>query len=226
MLINVLIVEDEQNLAEEISEYLKDFHYRSRIVNRYEDALNALKEEEFTVVLLDLKLPDGHGVTLINYMKRRRILSGIIILSAIDELEIRIEALDAGADDYLVKPFHLSELNARLNALIRRNVFKGNNDVEFNEIRLNTETKTVSINTTALALTSKEYDLLLYFISNVGKVISKEAIAYSVWHNHSDMDVSNEIIYTHVKNLRKKLIGAGCSDYIKSIYGVGYKFIE
>lgn len=226
MLINILIVEDEKNLAEEIAEYLADFHYKSRIVHKYEDALNALKEEEFTIILLDLKLPDGHGVTLVNYIKRRKIMSGIIILSAIDELEIRIEALDAGADDYLVKPFHLSELNARLNALIRRNVFKGNNDIEFNEIQLNTETKSVSINHMPLGLTSKEYDLLLYFISNTGKVISKEAIAYSVWHNHSDLDVSNEIIYTHVKNLRKKLIGAGCTDYIKSVYGVGYKFNE
>jgi DNA-binding response OmpR family regulator len=221
---NVLIVEDEINLAKEISNYLIDSNYKCTIAHTYNDALKILAEKEFTIILLDLKLPDGNGLQLIQYLKKKKITSGIIVLSANDELEMRIQALDAGADDFLTKPFHLSELNARLKSLIRRNFHKGNTEIEYNEIKIDIDKKQVLINDVNLVLTAKEFKLLLYFISNTGKVITKEAIGYSIWRGNSDMDVSNEIIYTHVKNLRKKLIVAGCKDYIKSIYGVGYKF--
>jgi DNA-binding response OmpR family regulator len=221
---HILIVEDEINLAKEISNYLIDSNYKCAIAHTYNDALKILTEKEYTIILLDLKLPDGNGLQLIQYLKKKKITSGIIVLSAIDELDMRIQALDAGADDFLTKPFHLSELNARLKSLIRRNFHKGNTEIEYNEIKIDVDKKNASINDVELALTGKEFMLLLYFISNTGKVITKEAIGYSLWRNNSDMDISNEIIYTHVKNLRKKLIVAGCRDYIKSIYGVGYKF--
>jgi DNA-binding response OmpR family regulator len=221
---HVLIVEDEINLAKEISNYLTDSNYKCTITHTYNNALKILAEKEFTIILLDLKLPDGNGLQLIQYLKKKKITSGIIVLSANDELEMRIQALDAGADDFLTKPFHLSELNARLKSLIRRNFHKGNTEIEYNEIKIDVDKKQVIINDVGLVLTAKEFKLLLYFISNTGKVITKEAIGYSIWRGNSDMDVSNEIIYTHVKNLRKKLIVAGCKDYIKSIYGVGYKF--
>lgn len=221
---NILLVEDELNLAREVSEYLNDFGYQCFHTDTYSGALEFLSKKEFVLILLDLNLPDGNGVDLIEYIKKKKINSGIIILSAVDELDIRVKALEAGADDYLVKPFHLSELNARVKALIRRNVFKGNNEVAYNEVKVDTEKKSVTVNDKPLVLTGKEYDLLLYFIANAGKVITKEAISYSVWSNHADMDISNEIIYTHVKNLRKKLIASGCKDYVKSVYGVGYKF--
>ena len=221
---NILIVEDEVNLAEEVSKYLSDFKYKCRVVNLYTDALQLLNHEEFAITLIDLKLPDGHGIDLIHYIKKKKIKSGIIVVSAIDELEMRIKALDAGADDFLTKPFHLSELNARVKALVRRNYHQGDNVLEYGDIKVDTTKMQVTILQNNINLTSKEYELLLYFISNAGKVITKEAIGYTVWSNHSDMDVSNEIIYTHVKNLRKKLMAVGSRDYIQSIYGIGYKF--
>ena len=221
---HILIVEDEINLAKEISNYLIDSNYKYTIAHTYNDALKILGEKEFTIILLDLKLPDGNGLQLIQYLKKKKITAGIIVLSAVDELDMRIQALDAGADDFLTKPFHLSELNARLKSLIRRNFHSGNTEIEYNEIRIDIDKKSLFINNVNLVLTAKEFKLLLYFISNTGKVITKEAIGYNIWRGNSDMDVSNEIIYTHVKNLRKKLIVAGCKDYIKSIYGVGYKF--
>ncbi|MBI3518553.1 MAG: response regulator transcription factor [Bacteroidetes bacterium] len=221
---NILIVEDEVNLADEVAKYLSDFKYKCHVVNLYNDALQSLNYEEFAITLIDLKLPDGHGIDLIHYIKKKKITSGIIVLSAIDELDMRIKALDAGADDFLTKPFHLSELNARVKSLIRRNFHKGDNVIDYNEIKVDTTKLQVSVLDQVINLTSKEYELLLYFISNAGKVITKEAIGYTVWNNHSDMDVSNEIIYTHVKNLRKKLVAAGSKDYIQSVYGVGYKF--
>ena len=221
---NVLIVEDEINLAKEISNYLKDSEYHCAITHLYHDAVELVNEKEFTIILLDLRLPDGNGLNLIHHLRKKKISTGIIVMSAIDELDMRIEALNAGADDFLTKPFHLSELNARLKALIRRNFHKGNNEVEYNEIKIDIDKKNVSIDAKNLILTAKEFELLLYFISNASKVITKEAIGYNIWRNNADMDISNDIIYTHVKNLRKKLIAAGCSDYIKSMYGVGYKF--
>ena len=220
----ILIVEDEVILADEVAKYLSDFGYNCHVVNLYNDALKSLSREEFTVALIDLKLPDGHGIDLIQYIKRKKISSGIIVLSAIDELDMRIKALDAGADDFLTKPFHLSELNARVKALIRRNFHKGDTLIEYGDIKVDTAKMQVNVLEGNINLTSKEYELLLYFISNAGKVITKEAIGYSVWKTHSDMDVSNEIIYTHVKNLRKKLVTAGSKDYIQSVYGIGYKF--
>jgi DNA-binding response OmpR family regulator len=221
---NILIVEDELNLAEEVSKYLSDFNYNCHVVNLYNEALESLNYNEFAIILLDLKLPDGHGIDLIHHIKKKKISSGIIILSAVDELDTRIKALDAGADDFLIKPFHLSELNARVKALVRRNYHHGENIMDFNEISIDNTKLLATVKGVPLNLTSKEFDLLLYFISNAGKVITKEAIGYSVWSHHSDMDVSNEIIYTHVKNLRKKLLLADAGDYVKSVYGVGYKF--
>jgi len=220
----ILIVEDEVILADEVAKYLSDFDYNCHVANLYNDALKSLSREEFAIILIDLKLLDGHGIDLIQYIKRKKISSGIIVLSAIDELDMRIKALDAGADDFLTKPFHLSELNARVKALIRRNFHKGDTVIEYGDIKVDTAKMQVNVLEGNINLTSKEYELLLYFISNAGKVITKEAIGYSVWKTHSDMDVSNEIIYTHVKNLRKKLVTAGSKDYIQSVYGIGYKF--
>lgn len=220
---NILIVEDEANLAKEIRNYLSDF-YNCQVVSLYADALSALNNNEYSVILLDLKLPDGHGINLIHLIKKKKLPSGIIVLSAIDELEMRIQALDAGADDFLTKPFHLPELNSRVKALIRRNFHGGDTILEYNEIKIDTNKLSVTVKETPLALTAKEYELLLYFIANSGKVITKEAISYTVWSSHSNMDISSEIIYTHVKNLRKKLIAAGSKDYVKSVYGIGYKF--
>lgn len=221
---NILIVEDEIHLAKEISKHLSDINYNCYIANLYNQSLELLEVRDYVVVLVDLKLPDGNGINLIHHIKKKKISAGIIVLTANNELDLRINALDAGADDFLIKPFHLSELNARVNALIRRQLRNGNNVIEHNEIKIDVPKLLVTVNESSISLTSKEYELLLYFIANTGKVITKDAISYSVWNNNSDMDVSNEIIYTHVKNLRKKLLVAGCKDYIKSVYGIGYKF--
>jgi DNA-binding response OmpR family regulator len=221
---NILIVEDEKKLAEEIANYLEGFNYKCTVVGLYSEALQRFNEQEFVVTILDLNLPDGHGLQLIQYLKQKRITSGIIVISANNELDMRLNALELGADDFFVKPFHLSELTAHVKAFIRRHRYHGNNLVIHNEIKIDVPKLEVSVNDKPIVLTGKEYDLLLYFISNVGKVIAKDAIGYSVWNMHSDMDVTNEIIYTHVKNLRKKLLSAGANDYIKSVYGVGYKF--
>jgi DNA-binding response OmpR family regulator len=158
-------------------------------------------------------------------MKQEKKLDGILIISAKASLDDKIEGLRSGADDYLTKPFHLSELSARVEAIIRRKSFDGNHTVHFGEIALDLNQKTATVNGTNIELTRKEYQLLLYFISNKNKVISKTAIAVHLWGDDMDIADSYDFIYTHIKNLRKKLAEASAGEYLQSVYGVGYKMV-
>lgn len=130
-----------------------------------------------------------------------------------------------GADDYITKPFHLAELNARITAVLRRGKYGGNELIEFNEIKIDTRSRTAYIDGKAMALTKKEYDLLVFFVSNKGRVLSKEIIAEHLWGDNSDLLDNFDFIYVHINNLRKKLTSEGAK-YIKTAYGSGYKFIE
>ena len=224
MNISVLIIEDEKLLSESIVNYLTNSGMTCSSAYTVKEAIEKLNEVNYDCIVVDIGLPDGSGIDLIKHIKRKKLESGLIIISAKNSLEDKIEGLDTGADDFLTKPFHLSELNARINALIRRRKFSGKNTLEYNEISIDLETKTVLVNANKVSLTKKEFELLVYFISNAGKIITKDAIAYSLWKNNADMAVSSEIIYTHLKNLRKKLIEHGAKDHVEAIYGVGYKF--
>jgi DNA-binding response OmpR family regulator len=159
-------------------------------------------------------------------LKDNRKSDGVIIVSAKNSIDDKINGLRIGADDYLPKPFHLSELSARIAAIIRRKQFTGNNLVSFNELAIDTLSKEVRVHDHILDLTRKEYQLLLYFIVNKGRVISRNAIAEHLWGAELDLSGSLDFIYTHIKNLRKKLHEAGANDYIRSLYGMGYKFTE
>jgi DNA-binding response OmpR family regulator len=224
MEIRILVVEDEKLLSESIIKYLTNSGSICHSAYTYKDAVVKLNESIYDCIIVDIGLPDGSGIDLIKHIKRKKIESGLIIISAKNSLEDKIEGLDTGADDFLAKPFHLSELNARINALIRRKKFAGKNILEYNEIAINIENKEVQVNGKKINLTKKEFELLIYFVSNADKIITKDAIAYNLWKNNADLAVSSEIIYTHLKNLRKKLVESGAPDYVEAIYGVGYKF--
>jgi DNA-binding response OmpR family regulator len=157
-------------------------------------------------------------------LKENHSRTGVIIISARNALDDKIKGLALGADDYLTKPFHLSELNARIKSLIRRKTFDGNNEITLNELKINIELLTVHVNGHLLTLTKKEYDLLHFLISNKNRVISKESIAEHLYGDHIDLVDSFDFLYSHVKNLRKKIIEKGGRDYIRTIYGIGYKF--
>ncbi|MGZ3862734.1 MAG: response regulator transcription factor [Bacteroidia bacterium] len=221
---SVLLIEDEKMLNESISSYLLNSGLNCDPAFTYNEALSKISGNTYDCIIVDINLPGGSGIDIIKYIKRKKIESGVIIISARNSVEDKIEGLDTGADDFLTKPFHLSELNARINALIRRKKFSGNNILEYNEITVNPEAQSVTVKGNNVSLTKKEFELLVYFISNAGKIITKDAIAFSLWRNNSDLAVSSEIIYTHLKNMRKKLVEAGGTDYISAIYGVGYKF--
>ncbi len=219
----ILIVEDEPEIAATIRDYLKPHGISSEIAGNYRDASYKINLYNYDCILLDLSLPDGDGFTLLKDLKQLNKTEGIIIISARETLENRLEGFQLGADDYLTKPFHYSELLVRLQALIRRKNFKGNNVISFNEITIDLQARQVNIKGISVDLTKTETDLLLYFIANEDKVLSKAAIAEHLSGDMADMLDNYDFVYAHIKNLKKKL-GQPNGDYIKTIYGLGYKW--
>jgi len=220
----ILIIEDEKVIRESIVTYMTDERYLCEIAVDYPSALEKIEMYDYDCILLDITLPGGNGLSLLKELKSMNRLDGVLIISARNAIDDRVEGLNLGADDYLTKPFHLSELSARVAAIIRRKQFEGNNEIQFNEITIDTFAKTVAIHKTPLELTRREFDLILFFVTNKNRVISKNAIAEHLWGDEMDSIDNFDFIYTHIKNLRKKLTDAGCVDYIHSIYGMGYKF--
>lgn len=220
----ILIVEDEIVLAESIAQYLNDGGYICEVAADFTRASAKINEYLYDCVVVDINLPDGSGFDIIKELKQRQESSGIIIISARDSLNDRITGLNIGADDYLVKPFNLSELNARIKSVIRRVFFSGCNEIVFNEIKIDTDTIQVFVNDKFVDLTKKEYDLLIFFISNKDRVLTKESIGENVWGDYADTLSSFDFIYTHIGNLRRKIRENGARDYLQNVYGVGYKF--
>lgn len=221
-----LIVEDEEGLSKSMSQYLTAEGNICDHASTYEQGYQKLSIYDYDCILLDLTLPDGEGLELLKYLKKNNKTDGVLIISARNSLDQKIEGLSLGADDYLIKPFHLSELYARIQSIVRRRHFNGNNLIRFNELEIDANAKEIRVNGKLLYLTRKEFDLLLYFIANKNKVISKAAAVEHIWGDDADMADSFDFIYTHIKNLRKKLTDMGCKDYFQSVYGVGYKFTD
>lgn len=222
----VLVIEDEIELLVAISNFLTRETFICELAESYAKADDKLAIYEYDIILLDITLPDGNGLDLLKSIKKHQKKAGIIIISAKNSLDDKIHGLDLGADDYITKPFYLSELNSRIKAVLRRKQFDGTSILTYNEISVNTESKSVTINGHAIILTKKEYDLLLFFMINKNRVLTKEAIAEHLWEDNIDMADTYDFIYTHLNNLRKKIRVAGGADYIKTLYGMGYKFTD
>lgn len=220
----VLIVEDNRQLAESIHGYLGRESYVCEHGYSYEEALDKLAAFNYDSIILDIMLPDGNGIELLKHIKAKNIQSTIVIISAKNALDDKVNGLELGADDYLTKPFHLSELHARLKAIQRRKNFNNDQLVTFNEISLNTQTFEAKVNDVTLELTKKEFDLLLYFLTNKNRILSRQSIAEHLWGDYVDNLDNFDFVYQHVKNLRKKITQADGRDYIGTVYGVGYKF--
>jgi len=224
--LKILIIEDEAELLSVLSIYLTEAGYTCELAGRFEAALEKITIYEYDLILLDITLPDGNGLELIRSVKKNNPKTGIIVISAKNSLDDKISGLDLGADDYMTKPFQLSELNSRIKAVLRRRSFDGTDQIQFNEIKVNTENKTVAVVDTPVILTKKEYDLLLFFIVNKNRLLTKESIAEHLWGDNIDMADNFDFIYTHINNLRKKILAHGGNDYIKTVYAMGYKFTE
>lgn len=220
----ILIVEDEIELQSDLLDFFEGEGFLCERTDKAKDAQEKIYMHDYDLIILDLGLPDGSGFEVLEYLKTIKKDSGVLILSARDAIGDKVSALDLGADDYLTKPFDFSELNARIKSIIRRKHFKGSNTIEFGDINIDTLSHETKVGGKTLELTQKEYQMLLFFISNENRVITKESIVEHLWGDDTDIFDSFDFIYSHIKNLRKKIINAGGNDYLHTIYGVGYKF--
>jgi DNA-binding response OmpR family regulator len=220
----LLIIEDEQDLLNMILRYLKREGYLCEYAMDFPDAYRKIINYEYDCIVLDLNLPKGDGLKLVRILRSNKSNAGIIIVSARDTLDDRIRGLEEGADDYLTKPFNLSELNARIKAVIRRKTNQFAEEMDFGDLKIQLDSREVTVKETTLKLTRKEYEILVYLARNKNRVVTKDSIAEHLWGDYMDNTVSFDFIYAHVKNLRKKLADLGCGEYLKTIYGIGYKF--
>lgn len=220
----VLIIEDERKLSDSIVDYLKGEKYLCEQAFDFNDAMMKVRVYDYDCVLLDLMLPGGNGLDILRDIKRRNNPAGVIIVSAKDSLDDKLKGLQIGADDYLAKPFHLAELSMRIYAVIRRKEFGASNRLECGGISIDLLEKSVTASGHSLTLTKSEYDLLLFFIGNKNRVLSKGAIAEHLSGDFADMMDNFDFIYTHIKNLKAKLTEAGIKDCVKNVYGMGYKW--
>ena len=220
----ILIIEDEPTLAQAMADYLEQEGNLCEKAATFEEAWLKSGVYEYDCILVDIGLPGGTGLDIIRKLKKEHKQAGIIIVSAKDSIEDRITGLEIGSDDYLPKPFHLAELNARIKALLRRRQFDGEPRIEFREILVDPQEQQVLVQGKAVKLTRSEYTLLLYFLANQNRVLTKESVAEHLSGDSADLLDTIDFIYSHIKNLRKKLMDAGADDYIQSIYGMGYKW--
>lgn len=220
----ILVIEDEKELAIDIVKYLSEEDYRCETASDFATAQEKISLYQYDCILLDLMLPGGDGFEILEHLRSQNKQDGVIIISAKNTLEDKIKGLNIGADDYLTKPFHHSELAARIYSVIRRKQFDPSNLLVQNEIKIDLLSKSVQINDKPISLTKKEYDLLLFFIGNKNRVLSKSALAEHLSGDLADMFDSHDFVYAHVKNLKKKLSDEGYGNYLKTIYGTGYKW--
>ncbi|WP_201978087.1 response regulator transcription factor [Hymenobacter rubidus] len=219
----ILIVEDEPALRTSLVDHLQRDGYRCEQAATYAQAHEKIKLYRYDCVLVDLTLPGGNGLDLVRTLKADQSPAGVLIVSARGALDDKVTGLALGADDYLTKPFHLAELTARIQAILRRRQFQGHNELRFRALTVRPDRAQVLVGDEPVPLTRKEYELLLYFLANPNRLLTKESIAEHLWGDAADTADSFDFIYNHLKNLRRKLQEKGAPDYIRTVYGVGYE---
>ena len=219
----LLIIEDERSLLKSIVQYFSQEKFLCDTAVAYEDGIRKIEDFQYDCIILDINLPGGSGLQLLKYLRQNKNNDGVIIISARDSLDDRITGLDIGADDYLTKPFHLSELNARVRALIRRKKAEGANQFELGPLNIDLVARTVLYEKQPIPLSKNEFDLLLFLMTNKNRVVSRQAIAEHIHDGPSEQLPSTDFVYSHIKNLKRKLKEKGCNDIIHTVYGLGYK---
>ena len=221
----ILIVEDDKDLREITTASLEKERYVVSQAPDYRTALQKIEDYDYDCILLDIMLPDGNGLDLLEELHALGKRTNVIILSAKDSLEDKVNGLDLGAEDYLPKPFHLAELHARIKSLFRRNLRDGERKLQVGNIEVFPDQFRVLVQGKEIELNRKEYDILNYFMSRPGRLVNKNTLAESVWGDHIDQVDNFDFIYAQIKNLRKRLKDAGATPELKSVYGFGYKFV-
>jgi len=208
-----------------VQSFLEAEHFIVEYAEDYQSGLEKIISYEYDCILLDIMLPDGNGMDLLKEIKNMHKKDPVIILSAKDSVDDKVNGLEIGADDYLAKPFHLAELMARIKSVIRRKTQDGENTISYKNIHIDPESRIVKIDNNELILNRKEYDLLYYFVINPEKTLQKTMLAEAIWGDYIDQADSLDFIYSQIKNLRKKLKELKSEADFQAVYGIGYKFI-
>ncbi|WBL26736.1 response regulator transcription factor [Zunongwangia sp. HGR-M22] len=220
----ILIIEDEQQLLKSIEQSLKKENFLVETASDYDQAIEKVLIYNYECILLDIMLPKGNGLDLLNRLKKEGKSENVIIISARDSLDDKLTGLELGADDYLTKPFHLAELNARIKAVLRRKELNGGSTLSIANTELDFDKRLFLVNGESISLNRKEFDILSYFMLNKNRLVTKSALAEHVWGDHADNADNFDFVYYQIKNLRKKIQSADIT--IESIYGIGYKLVE
>ena len=218
----ILVADDEPKIRRLLSINLASLGYEVICAVDGPSALQMFDDHQPDLVLLDIMMPGLDGYDVLTRI-RRKSNCAVILLTAKDQVEDKIRAFDLGADDYLPKPFHLAELNARIKSVIRRQRRDGEMDIRLANIRIVPDTFQVFVDDKEIELNRKEYNILLYFANRPGRLVNKNTLAESVWGDHIDQVDNFDFIYAQIKNLRKKLKDAGALAELKAVYGFGYK---
>lgn len=221
----ILIIEDEQDMLQNMKDFLEKENFMVETATGVAEARGKIGVYTYDCILLDINLKDGNGLQLLEELKQKNIEDGVIIVSAKNSLDDRLAGLNLGADDYLPKPFHMAELNARVKAVMRRRQFNGNNKIKIANLLIDLEEHEAMVDGEALNLNRKEFEILLFFASNQNRLVNKTALAEHVWGDHIDQADNFEFIYSQIKNLRKKLKTVQAYVEIKAVYGIGYKLV-
>jgi DNA-binding response OmpR family regulator len=224
--LKILVIEDEPGMRESMVTSLQHEKYVVEAAGDFNTAREKLEVYQYDCILLDIGLPGGNGLVLLEELKKQKNTEGVIIVSAKDSLEDKIKGLNLGADDYLAKPFHLAELNARVKSVLRRKRLEGSNYITCDNLKIDAELRMVWVNEKELTLNRKEYDVLLYMVINKNRLVNKAALAEHVWGDYIDDANSFDFIYSQIKNLRKKLKDNDARIEIQAVYGVGYKLVS
>lgn len=219
----ILIIEDEKDMLQNMQDTLEKENYLVETASDLNSAISKVGVYDYDCILLDINLPDGSGMEILNFLKENEKTEGVIIVSARDSVDDRIKGLNTGADDYIAKPFHMAELNARVKALLRRKKFDGSELLKIGNISIDPEKHIAQTGYGEMELNRKEFDILIYLATNQNRLVSKSALAEHVWGDHIDQADSFEFIYSQIKNLRKKLKDVRAEVEIKAVYGIGYK---
>lgn len=221
----ILIIEDEPSLREVMQRALEQERYIVKTAATYAEADARIAAYSYDCILLDIMLPDGSGLRLLEHIKHLRRRDNVIIISARDSLDDKVEGLELGADDYLPKPFHTAELLARIRSVLRRGRSGGELTLTVGNVSLDVDKARVTVDGREVALLKKEFDILLYLMQRPNHLVDKAVLAEAVWGDHADDADNFQFVYAQMKNLRRKMAEAGATAEIKSVYGFGYKLV-
>lgn len=221
----ILIIEDEPSLREVMQRALEKERYVVETAATYAEADARIAGYSYDCILLDIMLPDGNGLRLLEHIKQLRRRDNVIIISARDSLDDKVEGLELGADDYLPKPFHTAELLARIRSVLRRGRSGGELAIEAGNVTLDVDKARVTVDGREVQLLKKEFDILLYLMQRPNHLVDKAVLAEAVWGDHADEADNFQFVYAQMKNLRRKMADAGATAEIKSVYGFGYKLV-